>query len=76
MRKTAFIVLTVILIAGCVSKKPAAKPGEGAFVDRHMENVTQLTFDGDNGEGTSPGTGNGSSSSPAAEDTAATRYGP
>jgi TolB protein len=50
MRKNAFIVLTVILIAGCVSKKPAAKPGEGAFVDRHMENVTQLTFDGDNGE--------------------------
>jgi Tol biopolymer transport system component len=50
MKKTVFIALTVILATGCISDKRPAKPGENLFMDRHMENVTQLTFDGDNGE--------------------------
>jgi len=50
MRKTAVIVFTILLLSGCVHKKAAMKNGEGPFVDRYMKNVTQLTFDGDNGE--------------------------
>jgi len=50
MRKTAFIVLTVLLLSGCVDGKTAMKPRGGPFVDRHMKNVTQITSQGDNGE--------------------------
>jgi TolB protein len=50
MRKIAFIVFAVLLIIGCMDKKLMTKPADGAFIDRHMKNVTQLTFDGDNGE--------------------------
>jgi len=35
---------------GCVATGTTTKPGAQTFVDRHMRNVTQLTFDGDNGE--------------------------
>ncbi len=40
MRKTFFILFAVLLLLGCVSKKE----------NRHLKNVKQLTFDGDNGE--------------------------
>jgi Tol biopolymer transport system component len=50
MRKTAVIALSILLFAGCTGKKPSTRPAEGAFIDRHMKNVAQLTFDGDNGE--------------------------
>lgn len=50
MRKFVFIVLTVLLLIGCMDKKPVVKTPDAAFIDRHMKNVTQLTFDGDNGE--------------------------
>jgi len=46
----AFLVLTIFLLSGCVSRDVAKKQTESPFVDRHMKNVTQLTFDGDNGE--------------------------
>ena len=47
MNKMFLILLTVILL--CIADKthPA---GEKLFIDRHMKNVTQLTFEGDNGE--------------------------
>jgi len=45
MRKIALIVLVAILVTGC-----AKKHSEYTFKDRHMKNVTQLTFEGDNGE--------------------------
>jgi TolB protein len=45
------LVLSVILLMGaCMARKPEIKVGPGAFVDQHMKKVTQLTFDGDNGE--------------------------
>ena len=50
MRKTVLIVFVIALMVGCVTKKVAVKSGESIFIDRHMKNVTQLTFDGDNGE--------------------------
>ena len=50
MRKTFLIVFMIALMAGCVNKKAAMKSSEATFIDRHMTNVTQLTFDGDNGE--------------------------
>lgn len=50
MKKIPFIVLTILLLIGCMGKKPVMKTAEAAFIDRHMKNVTQLTFEGDNGE--------------------------
>lgn len=50
MRRTILIFLATVLIVGCVNKKAAMKSSEATFIDRHMKNVTQLTFDGDNGE--------------------------
>jgi TolB protein len=49
MRIMAFVVFIVLMFAGCASKHVVI-PGEGYFVERHLKNVTQLTFDGDNGE--------------------------
>lgn len=48
LRVTSFVAFAVLPIIGCVSNK--VKQNETPFVDRHMKNVTQLTFDGDNGE--------------------------
>lgn len=42
-------VLIIVLLSGCVQKKPEARDSV-PFVDRHMNNVTRLTFEGDNGE--------------------------
>jgi len=50
MRKMAFIVFLLFLLSGCAEKNELPKSGEYPFVDRHMKNVTQLTFEGDNGE--------------------------
>lgn len=49
-RETVFVIAVILLLSGCVDKHPAAKPAELPSGDRHMKNVTQLTFDGDNGE--------------------------
>lgn len=48
-RIMAFVVFIVFMFAGCVSKH-VVSPAESRFVELHMNNVTQLTFDGDNGE--------------------------
>ncbi len=51
MGKNGFMVLIVLLLSGCVvSKRTALRPNEGPFVERRMKNVTQITFEGDNGE--------------------------
>jgi Tol biopolymer transport system component len=50
MIKTAFIVITVFLLSGGTNNKSAMKSGESPFFDRYLKNVTQITFDGDNGE--------------------------
>ncbi len=49
MRITIFAVYFVFVLAGCASKNMLVER-DSQFVDRHMKNVTQLTFDGDNGE--------------------------
>ena len=50
MRKTTFILVLLFLLSGCVEKKELPKSDQYPFMDRHMKNVTQLTFEGDNGE--------------------------
>lgn len=50
MRKTALLIGTIFLVVSCAAKKPADAPRQAAFLDRHLANVTQLTFEGDNGE--------------------------
>jgi len=49
MRVTIFAVYFVFLLTGCVSRNVMIY-SDSRFIDRHMNNVTQLTFDGDNGE--------------------------
>ncbi|GAB4388573.1 MAG: hypothetical protein Kow0025_08710 [Thermodesulfovibrionales bacterium] len=46
----AFAIVALSFLAGCYSETTVVKPDNGAYVDRHMKNVRQLTFDGDNGE--------------------------
>jgi Tol biopolymer transport system component len=48
--KKALVLSVILLMGGCIAGKPEIKGGSGAFADRHMKNVTRLTFDGDNGE--------------------------
>jgi hypothetical protein len=50
MRKTAFIVLTVLLVSVVASFKSGMSADLNPSVDRHMKRVIQLTFEGDNGE--------------------------
>jgi len=50
LRNFAFIIFIVLLLTGCVSEKRALKQTDIPFIDRYMKDVTQLTFDGDNGE--------------------------
>ncbi len=50
MKSAISIIFLVILFAGCVSEKTTDKKREDKFVDKYMKNVTQLTFEGDNGE--------------------------
>ncbi len=51
MKKIIFILITALVLSGCVQKSNAPQEaGDHPFVDRYMQNVTQLTFDGDNGE--------------------------
>ncbi|MBI2922653.1 MAG: PD40 domain-containing protein [Planctomycetes bacterium] len=42
--------LAAILLAGCAGEEPAPGPGEPAETERHLRNVTQLTFGGENAE--------------------------
>jgi TolB protein len=46
----AIAIVSIILITGCGARNPPSGSGASPFIDRHMRNVTQLTFDGDNGE--------------------------
>ena len=49
--KTIILLLstTLFFLSGC-RMNTAVKQGEFSFIEKHMKNVTQLTFDGDNGE--------------------------
>ncbi len=49
MEKTLFLAI-ILLLSGVSAATPEGTPGTGPPVDRHLQNITQLTFDGDNGE--------------------------
>ena len=50
MRTIFTTIVVMLLFFGCTQNKPQTKPDSASFVDMHMKNVTQLTFDGNNGE--------------------------
>jgi TolB protein len=50
MKSILASVFIILVLASCQSTNPGARSSSPAFIDRHMKNVTQLTFDGDNGE--------------------------
>lgn len=50
MREAGILLLTALLFSGCVDNRIAMESRPIGFVDRHMKNVKQITFDGDNGE--------------------------
>jgi TolB protein len=50
MNKAALILLTILLLSLTVVPKTVMGSDLSPSVDRHMQNVTQITFDGDNGE--------------------------
>ncbi len=47
MKKILFILLMFVLL---YNPNPTNPSDDDPSIDRHMENVTQLTFEGDNGE--------------------------
>jgi TolB protein len=48
--KKLMLLICIYSLFGCMSNRPETTVMPGAFNDRHMKNVTQLTFEGDNGE--------------------------
>lgn len=50
IRKLLAATFFSFLIAGYSGSETVSKPDRTVFDDRHMKNVTQLTFEGDNGE--------------------------
>jgi Tol biopolymer transport system component len=50
MNKMLPFLFLVLILAGCPAKNPGTIDANKAFSERHLKNVTQLTFDGDNGE--------------------------
>jgi Tol biopolymer transport system component len=49
-KRTVFLVWIFLLVSGCTTHRIAQNSQKGAFVETRLKNVTQLTFDGDNGE--------------------------
>ena len=49
-RRLVWFFLTLMVFSGCAGQHGKTGPAGILFDDRHMRNVTQLTFDGDNGE--------------------------
>ncbi len=54
IRATLFCLIAAFLLGGCnvsvSGKRVESRSKDGQFRDRHMQNVTRLTSDGDNGE--------------------------
>lgn len=50
MKYVVLMLFSLFLMAGCSFSDVKKKNADGTFRDLHMKNVTQLTFDGDNGE--------------------------
>ncbi len=50
MKSTVILAYVIFFLSGSSLVNAEIKTGEMAAADRHMKNVSQLTFDGDNGE--------------------------
>jgi Tol biopolymer transport system component len=50
MRNRGAVIALLALVAGCTKIEPVTAPPVTQFDDRRLQNVTRLTFDGDNGE--------------------------
>jgi TolB protein len=50
MKNLLFFLFMIFLISGCPGKNPGTSHAVSEDGERHLKNVTQLTFDGDNGE--------------------------
>ena len=50
MKKILLLMAALLLIIGCQNNRQVRTMTPGADQDRNMQNVTQLTFEGDNGE--------------------------
>lgn len=50
MRITFFIISLMLILSGCIQNSASVKPYSVIFIEKHMKNITQITFDGDNGE--------------------------
>ena len=49
MKNLLAVLFMIFLIPACLGKNPGTVTGANS-IERHLKNVTQLTFDGDNGE--------------------------
>jgi TolB protein len=50
LRKAIFVLWSLVLLFGCAERSTPPTANKDVFVDTHMHNLTQLTFEGDNGE--------------------------
>jgi hypothetical protein len=50
MKPFVLCALMLLLISNCAQQSGVVKPNGQAFTEKHLINITQLTFDGDNGE--------------------------
>ena len=50
MKRTLTFFFALLVLASCQAIKPNEKSVTGSTIERHLKNVTQLTFEADNGE--------------------------
>ena len=50
MKTVVLCFIVLLLISNCSQQSGAVKPEAQEFSENHLKNITQLTFDGDNGE--------------------------
>jgi TolB protein len=50
MKTAVTFLFALSVLASCQAIKPNGEPATGTTIERHLKNVTQLTFEGDNGE--------------------------
>lgn len=50
IKKYLLALVSVLFVVGCAYENTQSVKGTQPFTDRYMKNVTQLTFEGDNGE--------------------------
>ncbi len=76
MKNALSVLFMIFLISGCPGKHSGTGHTGGAGIERHLKNVTQLTFDSDNGEAYFSWDGRKLIWQSSRADTPATRSGP